>query len=309
MRASHAEPSAPPSGTATQSTGTCAASATACTHSSTRIPPPVATSRRGVDTGMLASGVERRGARRSPRPRRQRGGPRAASWVRSRSTSTTAARRVVERRALASRVRSPHRHAARLGRGRPAARASRVTQLQNSPPALRGPPTSNLPWRGVRDRPEPGHRDVARADDPHDQRRPEDHEHVAFVVGAGDDLLRERVDAARRERWSVAVDAVRPPSRSGTRRGSCSGRTPAVGRDRPRPSPSSRTAGTPSPRSRCRARPRPTTRGSRPPARARSRPRPAPRARTSARKPSSSPLSAGLPLASTGSRPRPRSSP
>jgi len=54
MRASHAEPSAPPSGTATQSTGMPVQSASACTHSSTRMPPPVATIRRD-STGTASS--------------------------------------------------------------------------------------------------------------------------------------------------------------------------------------------------------------------------------------------------------------
>jgi hypothetical protein len=43
--AKNAAPNAPPSGTATTSTGRFVQSAKACTHSSTRVPPPVATIR------------------------------------------------------------------------------------------------------------------------------------------------------------------------------------------------------------------------------------------------------------------------
>ena len=47
----NAEPSAAPSGTATTSTGSPVASASACIHASERVPPPVATIRRGVEPG------------------------------------------------------------------------------------------------------------------------------------------------------------------------------------------------------------------------------------------------------------------
>ena len=70
----------------------------------------------------------------------------AASCVRSRSTSCARRVGILERHALAARVRHPHGHACRVDRRRARCRRRmRSTQLRNSPPALLGPPTRNLP--------------------------------------------------------------------------------------------------------------------------------------------------------------------
>ena len=108
MRANHADPSAPPSGTATQSTGRSVTSATACTHS---VDPGAAT--RCDDALRGDAGVRDRGVERALHHERRRlvGGTHHRSRVvgEVEAFEHRAAGRVVERHALAARVRRPHR--------------------------------------------------------------------------------------------------------------------------------------------------------------------------------------------------------
>ena len=214
-RPRNAEPSAPPSGTATQSTGSPVPSASAWTHSSTRVPPPVATMRRaGRPLASIARRVTNPDA--SNVARRIAAGP----WVRSRSASTARRCRIVDRRALATRVRRPHGDRAGIARRSRVSGAETVERpVHEQAAGVARPADEEVAGRGVRDR-------VVAAgvlgdlvlgdDDPDDERRTEDHEHVTGRVGAGDDLLRERVDAPRREHRPVGDRRpVRTPPRSG----------------------------------------------------------------------------------------------
>ena len=244
-RARNAAPSAPPSGTAHTCTGRSVQSASAWTH------PSTASRRRSRRCAAAGTGARVDHAARDEgrRPRTRRAGSRRGPWVRSRSTSCAAARRVLERHPLAARVRDPDGTRRRQARVVGVAGAEqRDAQSRNRPPALLGPPTRNFARRGVRDRVVVRIVDELGHHRPHDQRRAEDHEHVAVVVGAGDELLGERVDRAALE------DAAADPGTSAERLsrdaepGNCSTRAPARGDEVFVPAASSRTAGTRSPR-------------------------------------------------------------
>ena len=140
-----------------------------------------------------------RGARRSPTPRTRARRTAPASCVRSRSTSTRATVRVVQRRALPARIRRPHRDTRSARRRRPASREPAGRPVAEQPARVARAADEDFPARRVRDRP------VAR-----DRRRasvgvtaqtmsvvPRITSTSPSLVGPGDDLLGERVDAAR----------------------------------------------------------------------------------------------------------------
>ena len=250
------EPSAAPSGTAVHSTGSPVQSASACTHSSTRVPPPVAMIRRGVTPCAARRGVD--GPPGDEPGRLERGAPERGGAVGQIEVGQHRAPvGIVQRDPFTARVRRPHRHPVRVRalagrdvaqrRGRPVhEQSARVARTAGE----------ELVLRGVRDHPVAVDRFVARRHRVHDERRAEQHEHVTVVVRARDDLVGERVDAARREHRAVgATDPAALPRRR-HEPGQLLDARRRAGRRPPDPSWSSRTAGTRSTRSTCRAPPR-----------------------------------------------------
>ena len=104
----------------------------------TRMPPPVATMRRGAQRRRGRGG----GARRSRRPRTPPAAPRPGRVPRSRSCERGPAVGIVQRRALAADVRQPHRDVAPGRRPRPLAAVADAggrAQSRNRPPGVARP--------------------------------------------------------------------------------------------------------------------------------------------------------------------------
>ena len=150
----------------------------------------------------------------------------------------------------------------------------------------------------------PGPSSLARRDRPDDQRRAEEHEHVAVVVRAGDDLVGQRVDATRREHRAVgAADPAALPRRSA--RAAAAGRpgSPSRRRDLAGPTRPVEQRDRRSTRSTCRAPPRRTARGSRPPVAGQNAVASGCLGRGPAQEPEHSPLSTRVRAGRVGARP------
>ena len=105
-------------------------------------------------------------------------------------------RRVVQRRAFAPHVRQPHRHRRRIF-GRLFGLAHQIEgPVQEKAAGVARPSDQDLPRRRVRNRPQPRHFAPLGDHAPGDEGGAEDHQHVAVVVRAGDELFGEGVDRA-----------------------------------------------------------------------------------------------------------------
>ena len=191
----------PPPVPPTRSTGSPVASAMACIHGATRVPPPVATMR---DAGAPLISMSCRTTNPDASYAARRTDARVVGEVQPVERAATI--RIVEGRAFTADVRRPHRHPPGSTSPDQPCADKPVHPAEEQTARVARPADLALARRGMGNRPQAGHLAELADCHPHDQRRTAQHEYVAVLIGACDDLL-----AGRRQRRRPARRRCRAP--------------------------------------------------------------------------------------------------